>query len=475
MAPRDSLFRHLQHLDEAVTAERQAARRKRQQQSGGEILQTFLAYRLDDAAEKMTLGIAIGDPLTLLHEPTNPWDANAVQVFWKELWIGYIPKDMAALIATEVPEATTGLQAVVTGLTTTSRCDAFRLQIAIPIPKASHRLRELGVASAFAWDFDRTSGTDKLRLVVSCSETAFRELQDLLATGYDVGKCGYSYYPSQHGRHYPWYLSLTEAGGRAPKNRADVEQRIRSHFGQPSESTRISERQERLDALEEEQKDINQRLETSRAEQRRLRREVEQSRSSLQRRADQAVAQGNEAIELAAGVEAELREKLQLSQQELDLALAENHTLEEQLKQACNEVESLRLGLEYLQSCGSSSADPASFVPRSSPVDEAPEQHQARRLWNGLRAMARRQALSWGINCSNCSGCWPPPSTNRNIRGLLIASRDRSSARAMPQRNRPRFSPIQGQGVNAPSPTTAAPSRCGSISRSAAKTRPTAH
>lgn len=159
MAPKDSLFSRLQHLDQAASAERQAARRKRQQQSRGEILQTFLAYKLDHAAEKMGLGLAIGDPLILVHEPSNEYDANAVKVFWKEQWIGYIPKDMAALIAAEVPEVATGLEAVVTGLTTTSRRDAFRLQISIPIPKASRRLRELGVTSTFAWDFDRTTGT----------------------------------------------------------------------------------------------------------------------------------------------------------------------------------------------------------------------------------------------------------------------------------------------------------------------------
>ncbi|MEB3331825.1 MAG: HIRAN domain-containing protein, partial [Synechococcaceae cyanobacterium] len=157
MVPKHSLFQRLQHLDQAGSAERQAARQKRQQQRSGEILQTFLAYKLDQAAEKMSLGIAIGDPLTLRHEPDNPWDANAVKVFWKGQWIGYIPKDMAALIAAEVPEAGSGLEAVVTGLTTTSQRDAFRLQISIPISRASRRLRELGVTSAFAWDFDRTS------------------------------------------------------------------------------------------------------------------------------------------------------------------------------------------------------------------------------------------------------------------------------------------------------------------------------
>ena len=53
MAPRDNLFSRLQHLEQAASSERQAARQRRQQQSSAEILQTFLAYRLDDAAEKM--------------------------------------------------------------------------------------------------------------------------------------------------------------------------------------------------------------------------------------------------------------------------------------------------------------------------------------------------------------------------------------------------------------------------------------
>ena len=393
MPPKGNLFRNLQQLESGGSAERKAAQLKRQSQSSGEILQTFLAYRLADAANKMALGIAIGDPLRLQHEATNEYDANAVKVFWKEVWIGYLPKDMAALIVAEVPEAATGLEGVVTGLSTTALRDAFRLQISIPLTKASRRLRELGVSNSFAWDFDRTSGSDKLRLVVSCTETAFRELQELLRVSYDVSKCGYSYYPSQQGRHYPWYLSLTERDGAAPEDRSEVERRIRSHFGVASESTRVREREERLKELEEKQQDVSQRLETSRAEQRRLQREVEQSRNALQRRAEKAVARGEEAIELAASVEAELREQLQLSQQELDLAMAENHTLEEQLEQAGNELETLRLELEYLQAQSASATDPASSMPWSNANGEDAEQAQAERLWNGLRAMARRQRL----------------------------------------------------------------------------------
>lgn len=394
MTPTGNLFRNLQQLDSGRGAEeRRAAQLKRQSQSSGEILQTFLAYRLTDAAEKMALGIAIGDPLLLLHEPSNEKDPNAIKVSWQEKAIGYLPKGMAALIAAEVPEAASGLDGVVTGLSTTSRRDAFRLQISIPLPRASRRLRELGVSNSFAWDFDRTSGNDKLRLVVSCTETAFRELQDLLCVSYDVSKCGYSYYPSQQGRHYPWYLSLTEADGRVPEDRAEVERCIRSHFGVTSESTRVKEREDRLKELEEKQGDVSQRLENSRAEQRRLQREVEQSRNAMQRRADKAVAQGQEAIELAASVEAELTQELNLKEQELQLALAENHTLEEQLEQANNALETLRLELEYLEAVGPSSMDPDSYLPCSSRDGKEPQQAQAELWWNGLRAMARRQRL----------------------------------------------------------------------------------
>jgi hypothetical protein len=394
MPPKGYLFRNLHQLEQGSSAERQAAQLKRQSQGSGEILQTFLAYLLADAAKKMALGIAIGDPLLLRHEPSNKYDPNAVKVFWQEQWIGFLPRDMAALIVAEVPEAATGLEGVVTGLSTTSLRDAFRLQISIPLPRASHRLRELGVSSTFAWDFDRTSGSDKLRLVVSCTETAFRELQALLRVSYDVSKCGYSYYPSQQGRHYPWYLSLTEEGGRAPDDRSEVERRIRSHFGVPSESTRVREREERLKQLEQKQEDVSRRLETSRAEQRRLEREVEQSRKALQRRADKAEARGIEALELAESVETELLEKLTLSQQELELALAVNHTLEEQLEQASNELETLQLELDYLQAEASSAPDPESSLPwRQAAAGDEGEQEQAERLWNGLRSMARRQRL----------------------------------------------------------------------------------
>ncbi len=389
MAPKDSLLRRLQHLDQSGSSERQAARRKRSQQSSGEILQTFLAYKLDHAAEKMAMGIAIGDPLTLLHEPTNQWDPNAIKVFWKDAWIGYIPKDMAALIAAEVPEAATGLEAVVTGMATTSRRDAFRLQISIPIPKASRRLRELGVTSAFAWDFDRTSGADKLRLVISCTETAFRELQELLGASFDVSKCGYSYYPAQDGRHYPWYLSLTGSSGKAPENPEEVEQLIRSLFGVPSESTRIRERQERLKELEEKQEDINTRLETSRAEERRLRREFDFNKRAWEQRAEKAQEQGEQAIELAQSVESELSQQLDLKEQELQLALAENKALDDQLEQSTNELDALRLELEYLEQAGPpGAATELSYTPWSSTDGEVTEQEVTARLLNSLRDVA---------------------------------------------------------------------------------------
>jgi hypothetical protein len=394
MAPKDSLFSRLQHLDQAASAERQAARRKRQQQSRGEILQTFLAYKLDHAAEKMGLGLAIGDPLILVHEPSNEYDANAVKVFWKEQWIGYIPKDMAALIAAEVPEVATGLEAVVTGLTTTSRRDAFRLQISIPIPKASRRLRELGVTSTFAWDFDRTTGTDKLRLVISCTETAFRELQELLAASYDVSKCGYSYYPAQDGRHYPWYLSLTDSSGKAPEDPEQVEKLIRSLFGVPSESTRSRERQERLKELEEKQEEINKRLETSRAEERRLRREFDFNKTAWEQRAEKAQAQGDQAIELAQSVEGELSQKLDLKEQELQLALAENKALEDQLEQSTNELETLRLELDYFEQITPSGASAElSQSTWGSTGGGVAEQELRSRLLSGLRSVARTARL----------------------------------------------------------------------------------
>ena len=215
------------------------------------------------------------------------------------------------------------------------------------------------------------------------------ELQELLGASYDVSKCGYSYYPTQDGRHYPWYLSLTDSSGKAPEDPEQVEQLIRSLFGVPSESTRVRERQERLQDLEEKQEDINTRLEASRAEQRRLQREVEQSRSALQRRADQAVARGQEAIELAANLEVELRQQLDLKEQELQLALAENQALEDQLEQSSNALEALRLELDYLEQVGpAGSGGEWSVTPWPGAAGEVSEQEITSRLLRSLRGIA---------------------------------------------------------------------------------------
>jgi hypothetical protein len=343
MAARGRLVQSLQDLDDAGGGERRAARERRRRDGKGEILQTFLAYRLADAPEKMALGIAIGDPLTLRHEPANLWDANAVKVYWREQWIGYIPKDMARLLVEEVSDLAAGLGALVSGLSTTTLRDAFRLQIAIPIERASRRLRALGVNSSFAWDFDRTSGPDKLRLVVSASETAFRELQELLASGFDVSKCGYSYYPTQDGRHYPWYLSVTDAQGRAPQDPEAVERLIRSHFGVVSESTRRRERGERLADLETKQEEIGRRLTTIRAEEGRLRRELTTSRAQLEKRSERVRDQKQQARAKAEALEQDLL----IAQQELDLALNENAALALDRDQLTTTIERQQEELTY--------------------------------------------------------------------------------------------------------------------------------
>jgi len=393
MSPTGNLFKRLQHLDESGSAERLAARKKRQDKSNAEILQTFLAYKLDHASEKMQLGIGIGDPLTLLHEPSNEWDPNAVKVFWNDQCIGYIPKDMAALIAAEVPEVATGLDAVVTGLTTTSLRDAFRLQISIPIANASRRLRGLGVTSSFAWDFDRTSGADKLRLVINCTETAFRELQQLLAASYDVSKRGYSYYPTQDGRHYPWYLSITDSNNKAPDSEK-IEQLIRSLFGVPSEATRILERQEKLQELQAIEEDINKRLDSSRAEERRLRREYEFNKAAWERRTEKAQAQGEEAIELAEDLENELKQEMDLKDQELQLALAENRSLGDQLEQITAEHDAMKLQLAYLEQVAPvSGQNDFGYTPwRNSNEVNNPEDLNSR-LLSSLRSIAGRERL----------------------------------------------------------------------------------
>ncbi len=230
----------------------------------------------------------------------------------------------------------------------------------------------------------------------------------------------------------------------------------------PSESTRVRERQERLQQLEEKQEDINKRLEASRAEERRLRREYESSRTAWERRAEQAQDRGEQAIELAQSVEGELRQQLDLKEQELQLALAENQFLEDQLEQSINELDTLRLELDYLEQLRSVTtstewgATPwlAPMAPWPSRCDLSPAERPARggrhrpAPATPMPRAGERRALSWssagarecpGIqrirpgalnmatNCSSCSGCWPPATASRSWPVLQIEWQARCS------------------------------------------------
>ena len=95
----------------AANASRRA---KRQQLSNGEILTTFLAYKLDHVTDKMALGPTIGDPLTLLHEPEiNGFQCGDGVLAGEVDWL--FTEGHGCIGAAEVPEAVTGLEAVVTG------------------------------------------------------------------------------------------------------------------------------------------------------------------------------------------------------------------------------------------------------------------------------------------------------------------------------------------------------------------------
>lgn len=151
----------------------------------------------------------------------------------------------------------------------------------------------------------------------------------------------------------------------------------------------MSERQVRLKELEDKQGDIDKRLEISRTEKRRLRREYEFNKTAWERRADTAQEQGDQAIELAQSVVGDLNQQLDLKEQYLQLALAENQALDDQLEQSTNELEPLRLELEYLEQVAQpGKAAELSFTPWENNDGGISEQLITSRLLKSLRGVA---------------------------------------------------------------------------------------
>jgi hypothetical protein len=374
MAPRGALFQHLADLEQAASRERQLARQRLHQKRSGEILTTYMAFPLKDAQQRMAEGMAIGDAVQLVHVTDNEHDANAIEVRWREQWIGFIPRHLAALLVAEVPDLASGVEAVITELATTTERDAFRLQLSIPIEQASEAVRRLAINADFSWDFDRDRGDDKLRLVVRCSEKSLRDLCEVLQLVATISKSGYSYYPLEDGRSFPWYLSLTGLDDGPLPQESLIEDQIRQAFGVASESALQAERERSFELQATRLAEISERLQESRLAEQALQQEVNQTRQELDRRRDRSLRRRQEMAQQVDAVERErqeLQEELSLARQLLDLAdkasataLLEKQELEATYAPLENEVLYLRSLLSQRQAWGADSSGRAAQLPQ---------------------------------------------------------------------------------------------------------------
>lgn len=373
MAPKGALFQHLADLEQAASRERQLARQRLHQKRSGEILTTYMAFPLNAAKERMAEGMAIGDAVQLVHVTTNQYDANAIEVRWRDQWIGFIPRYLAALLVAEVPELATGVEAVITELATTTERDAFRLQLSIPIEQASEAVRKLAINADFSWDFDRGRGDDKLRLVLRCSEKSLRDLCEVLKPVATISKSGYSYYPLEDGRSFPWYVSLTGLDDGPLPQELLIESQIRQAFAVASESTLQAERERNFEQQSTRLAEISERLQESRLTEQKLQHEVSKTRQELDRRRSNSIRRREEIeqqVDAAERERQELQEELSLASQLLDLAdkaqataLLEKEELEATYAPLENEVLYLRSLVSQRQAWGSASSERAAQLP----------------------------------------------------------------------------------------------------------------
>lgn len=409
MAPHGGLFQHLADLDKAASRERKLARQRLQQKQGGEILTTCMAFPLHEAQERLERGMAIGDAVELCHVHTNQNDANAIEVRWRQQVIGHIPRELAAVLVREMPDLESGVAAVITELATTTQRDAFRLQLSIPIERASRSLRALSLNASFSWDFNHARGDDKLRLVLRCSEKDLRDLQQVLAPIAETSKCGYTYYPLPDGRSFPWYLSLTAPEGGAPPDAGLVEAQIRQAFGVASESTLLAEREQRFETQRRRLEEISERLKESRQQEQRLQKDARKARADLEERRSSTLRRQEEGLRQAKAAELEreqlqqeverLSDDLEVALKELDVAhsVAETARLEKaQIEEACGQIENDVIYLRSLisqrqgwQATGASEPD----LPLPGGLGDDLQQRLLRRLRHDAARQSPREIL----------------------------------------------------------------------------------
>ena len=175
-------------------------------------LHTYVAGVMFENHDIAALKLQLGEGLSLMREPDNAHDVNAVRIVRHEdQEIGFLPRQMAAWLAPFIDAHQAHLMATVTELQLQPETLQVRVQIEFKIPQAWVELSSNeGQCEQRPFEYSIGNSANGTYLLTNCSMDQLQVARDILqANGFEILRDGYCIRPDENGNFYEWYLKLS--------------------------------------------------------------------------------------------------------------------------------------------------------------------------------------------------------------------------------------------------------------------------
>ncbi len=250
-------------------------------------MRTFVAGVMYENRDVTAQELHLGESLTLLREPDNAHDVNAIRVQREEGQpIGFVPKEMAAWLAPFIDAHQMQLIAAVTELHIEPVTLHVRVQIEFAVPQTwaelSPRQAEPSPPPEYAIDRTQTG----LYVLLNCNVDQFQTARDILTGGgYEIQRDGYCIRPSSKGRFFEWYLKLDPA--LAERDAADISDLLKRRMGAAGDGQQAHAVEELRRKYQQEFNALQSRLTQAQTEQRIAREQNSKAAAQKQAEIDQ--------------------------------------------------------------------------------------------------------------------------------------------------------------------------------------------
>ena len=200
-------------------------------------LRTYVAGIMFEERFVYAQELTLSHRLCLKRQPDNLYDSNAIQVIHLKMGqIGFLPRQMAALLASRMDVHQIELEARVIELLQEPTNQQVKVQIEFNVPVEWLTLSKpvpTSSQSAIIYHIQPSTTATATYLLLNCTVDQLLNVRDMLpSNGFEVSRSGYSTWPAANGIQYEWYIRLPSLTDPDTKT---VTQLLEKRFGAISE------------------------------------------------------------------------------------------------------------------------------------------------------------------------------------------------------------------------------------------------